>query len=159
MGGRVAQGVRRLTIEFVQVESVDHWIWHLHSCHFYIVSSAYNKLTKIDINQHQNPHHFCWLKVLPLKMSIFIWRLLRKCRKRIIYCVGALLQLPSKVARRTVVRMRTFTIFFLNMTFIENFGILFPVDLVSLLLSITRFFNIFINLAVQGVSHMRFKTL
>ena len=60
----------------LQVGSADQWIWHLHSSHCYSVSSAYNNLTNVDINQHQNPHQFVQLKVVPLKVTIFAWRLL-----------------------------------------------------------------------------------
>jgi hypothetical protein len=48
----------------------------LHSSQCYSVSGAYNKLSEVDINQHHNSHKFVWLKVVPLKRSIFVWRLL-----------------------------------------------------------------------------------
>ena len=49
----------------------------MHSSECYSVSSAYNKLSKVDLNQHHNSHKFVWLKAVPLKVSIFAWRLLR----------------------------------------------------------------------------------
>jgi hypothetical protein len=63
--------VGRLKSVVLQVGSPDQLIWHLHSSHCYSVSIAYNNLTDVDINQHQNPHQFVWLKVVPLKVSIF----------------------------------------------------------------------------------------
>jgi len=49
----------------------------LHTSQCYSISRAYNKLTEVDMNEHQNPHKFVWLKVVPLKVSIFAWRLFR----------------------------------------------------------------------------------
>jgi len=61
----------------IATSSTDHWIWQLHSSHCYSISSAYNKLTEVDINQHQNPYQFVRVKVVPLKVSIFAWMLWR----------------------------------------------------------------------------------
>jgi len=69
--------VGKLTLVVLQVGSADQWIWHLHSSHCYFVSSAYNKLTDVDNNVHQNSYKFVWVKVVPLKVSIFTWRLFR----------------------------------------------------------------------------------
>jgi hypothetical protein len=78
LGGRVGEGgVRRLTSVVLQVRSANHWVWHLHSSHCYFVSSAYKKLTEVESNEHQNSHKFVWLKVVPIKVSIFAWRLFR----------------------------------------------------------------------------------
>ena len=52
------------------------WSMDLAFARCYSVSSAYNNLTDVDIIQHQNPHQFVWLKVVPPKVSIFSWRLL-----------------------------------------------------------------------------------
>ena len=73
----VRECVGRLTPVVLQVGSADRWIWHLHSSQCYSVSSAYNKLSKMGINQYHNSHNFVWLKVNPLKVSIFAWKLLR----------------------------------------------------------------------------------
>jgi len=42
----------------------------------YFVSSVYNKLIEMDKNDHQNDYNFVWLKKVPLKVSIFAWKLM-----------------------------------------------------------------------------------
>jgi len=55
---------------------VDRWIWSLHTSNCYTVSSAYSFLTETNIRQEQiNNNIFTWLKAVPLKVSIFVWRL------------------------------------------------------------------------------------
>jgi len=53
------------------------WLWNLHSSKNYIVSIAYNFLQK-STNQHiiGDDNHVFWHKDVPLKVNVFVWRLL-----------------------------------------------------------------------------------
>ena len=66
----------RLTVVTLQVARMDRWNWSLHASNCYTVSSAYSYLTKTDFDRQQsNNNNFMWLKVVPLKVFIFAWRL------------------------------------------------------------------------------------
>jgi len=67
----------RLSNFSFQVDRVDKWIWKLHATNYYTVSSAYCFLTELEHDRHQqlNNNNFLWLKVVPLKVLIFAWRL------------------------------------------------------------------------------------
>jgi len=68
--------VARLTSDTLHVERSDRWIWSLHISNCYTVNSAYSYLTETYISQeHSNNNNFLWLKAVPLKVSIFAWRL------------------------------------------------------------------------------------
>lgn len=62
----------------------DRWIWRPHSSNRYIVSSAYQLLIEVVdngvvVNNNNNNvlHFILWLKDVPLKVSLFAWRLLQ----------------------------------------------------------------------------------
>ena len=67
----------RLSNFSFQVDHVDKWILKLHATNCYTVSSAYYFLTELEHNRHQqhNNNNFLWLKAVPLKVLIFVWRL------------------------------------------------------------------------------------
>jgi len=67
----VRECVKRLTSVVLQVGSADHWVWQLHFSMCYFVSSACNKLTKMDINDHHIDYNFVCLKEVSFKVSIF----------------------------------------------------------------------------------------
>jgi len=50
-------------------------VWNLHSSHCYTVQSAYSYLTTVDTNITEDFSQFLWIKVVPLKVNIFVWRL------------------------------------------------------------------------------------
>jgi len=60
----------------LQVEVLDWWVWKLHSSHRYTVKSAYNNLTVANVDFGEGFNHVLWIKVIPLKVNIFIWRML-----------------------------------------------------------------------------------
>jgi len=67
----VRECVEWLTSAVLQVGSIDQWVWHLHSSVYYSINSAYDKLTEMDINDHQDAYNFVWLKEVPLKVFYF----------------------------------------------------------------------------------------
>jgi len=52
----------------------DRWVWRLHSSQTYTVHSAYSYLTAVDFNITEDFSQFLWLKAVPLKVNIFVWR-------------------------------------------------------------------------------------
>jgi len=65
----------------LQVDDVDRWVWKVHSSNKYTVSRVYYRLTEeddhvINDNGHLTDNHLWWLKVVPLKVSLFAWCLL-----------------------------------------------------------------------------------
>jgi len=48
------------------------WVWRLHSSQRYTVKSAYNNLTAANVDLNVDGNHVMWLKVIPLKVNIFI---------------------------------------------------------------------------------------
>ena len=82
--------VGRLTLVVLQVGSVYRWIWHLHSSQCYSVSSASNKLSEVDINQHHNSHKFVRLRLFLLRYLFLLGGLcVIKCQQGIICYNGA----------------------------------------------------------------------
>lgn len=71
----VGECVERLNSVVLQVASEDRWNGYLHSSHGYTVSSAYDKLTEGLHNNATPNSQVLWLKVVPIKVSIFTWRL------------------------------------------------------------------------------------
>ncbi|GAU17363.1 hypothetical protein TSUD_232390 [Trifolium subterraneum] len=67
--------VERLSNVVLQVNVHDRWVWKLHPSHCYTVRSAYAFLTATDINLNEGFNRFLWLKSIPLKVNIFVWRL------------------------------------------------------------------------------------
>jgi hypothetical protein len=59
----------------LQDDTCDRWVWRLHSSHQYTVHSAYTHLTDHHSNINDDFVRFRWLKSVPLKVNIFIWRL------------------------------------------------------------------------------------
>jgi len=56
----------------------DRWIWHLHASNSYKVTSAYNHLLTFTSNNLAVTHMIkIWNKEVPLKISLYAWRLLR----------------------------------------------------------------------------------
>jgi len=60
---------------FLQVGTVDRWVWKLHPPQCYTVKSAYSFLTATDTNFTEGFDSFLWLKAVPLKVNLFAWRL------------------------------------------------------------------------------------
>jgi len=71
----VGECVERLSVLVLQVGLADRWVWKLHPSNKYTVQSAYTYLTAVNINITEDFHHFLWLKEVPLKVNIFVWRL------------------------------------------------------------------------------------
>ena len=56
----------------------DRWIWHVHASSSYTVTSAYNHMLTSTSNNLAVTHITeIWNKEVPLKISLFAWRLLR----------------------------------------------------------------------------------
>jgi len=68
--------VTQLSNVVLQVVDTDRWVWKHHSFQRYTVKSAYINLTAVDVDFNMGFNHVLWLKVIPLKINIFIWRLL-----------------------------------------------------------------------------------
>ncbi|RHN79618.1 putative reverse transcriptase zinc-binding domain-containing protein [Medicago truncatula] len=67
-----------LTNIVLQPNHYDRWIWHLHASNNYNVTSAYNHLLTLISNNLSATHTSeIWNKEVPLKISLFAWRLLR----------------------------------------------------------------------------------
>ena len=78
--------VGHLTPVVLQVGSVDRWIWHLHLSQCYSVSSAYNKLSEVDINQHHNSHKVVRLRLFLLRYLFLLGGFcVIECQQGIIY--------------------------------------------------------------------------
>ena len=73
--GLLGECVERLSNFVLQVDLANRWVWKLHSTHRYTVHSAYSYLTSVDNNIFEDFKHFLWLKTVPLKVNIFVWRL------------------------------------------------------------------------------------
>lgn len=71
----VVECVALLSPIVLQVGSLDRWVWKLHSSQRYTVNSAYRFLTAIEGNPNEGFHNMLWLKAVPLKVNIFVWRL------------------------------------------------------------------------------------
>ena len=62
----------------LQPTHLDRWIWHLHASSSYNVTSAYNHMLTSTSNNLEVTHITeIWNKEVPLKTSLFAWRLLR----------------------------------------------------------------------------------
>jgi len=73
--GLVVECVERLSSCVLQVGTINRWVWKFHPSQCYTVKSAYSYLTAIDTNLNDGFNSFLWLKAVPLKVNIFIWRL------------------------------------------------------------------------------------
>lgn len=71
----VGECVERLANIVLQVGMSDKWVWRLHSSQRYTVHSAYSCLTAVDNTTNEDFHQLLWLKAVPLKVDIFVWRL------------------------------------------------------------------------------------
>ncbi|GAU46642.1 hypothetical protein TSUD_246690 [Trifolium subterraneum] len=67
--------VGKLANIFLQVDEVDRWVWKLHSSQSYSVKSAYSYLSASETRISDSFDRFLWLKSVPLKVNIFVWRL------------------------------------------------------------------------------------
>ncbi|GAU10944.1 hypothetical protein TSUD_112380 [Trifolium subterraneum] len=59
----------------LQGDVSDRWVWKLHPSQSYSVRSAYSYLTLSDGSPVEDVASFLWVKSVPLKVNIFIWRL------------------------------------------------------------------------------------
>lgn len=66
----------RLTSIVLHVEVEDRCVWNLHPYLCYTINNAYKNLTEVDNINHQANSQILWLKIVPLNISIFVWRLL-----------------------------------------------------------------------------------
>lgn len=74
-GGTSRECLVQLTSVVLQVNRVNRWVWTLHASNCYTVGFAYSYLTDADNNNQQHNNQFLWLQEVPLKVSIFAWRL------------------------------------------------------------------------------------
>jgi len=51
------------------------YLWKLHTSQCYTVRSAYSYLTATETNLNEGFDSYLWLKVVPLKVNLFVWRL------------------------------------------------------------------------------------
>lgn len=70
--GLVRECVDRLSTCVLQVGTFDRWVWKLHVSQCYTVKSGYSYLTTTNNNLNEEFNIFLWLKVVPLKVNIFI---------------------------------------------------------------------------------------
>ncbi|XP_024634465.1 uncharacterized protein [Medicago truncatula] len=73
--GLLGECVGRLVNSVLQVDVSDRWEWKLLPTKSYSVQSAYSYLTAVDTNISEDFDQFLWLKAVPLKVNIFVWRL------------------------------------------------------------------------------------
>ncbi|GAU51229.1 hypothetical protein TSUD_136260 [Trifolium subterraneum] len=71
----VGECVDRFTNIILQEGVPGRWVRKLHSSQSYSVKSAYSFLTVSEISLSDSLDRFLWLKAVPLKVNIFIWRL------------------------------------------------------------------------------------
>jgi len=61
----------------LNVDVEDRWLWKLYSTtKGYSMSNAYNYLTWVDVINLLEDINILWLKVVPLKVSLFVWQML-----------------------------------------------------------------------------------
>lgn len=72
----VRECVERLSPIVLQVFLANRWVLKLHSSNYYIVSSVYNNFTAMDEASFMTFTLMVWIKVVPLKISIFPLRLI-----------------------------------------------------------------------------------
>jgi hypothetical protein len=65
-----------LLIVTLQVDSPDRWQWRLDPVTGYLVRDAYQMLTSQDAVNLGADEDLLWNKQVPLKLSVFMWRLL-----------------------------------------------------------------------------------
>jgi hypothetical protein len=73
--GLVSECTERVSSCILQVGTLDRWVWKLHTSQCYTVKSAYSFLTTTDTNLNEDYDSFLWLKAIPLKVNLFVWRL------------------------------------------------------------------------------------
>jgi hypothetical protein len=61
----------------LQVDVIDKWRWVPDPINGYTVRGTYQYLTSSDSPMEQGMSDMVWLKQVPLKVSVFMWRLLR----------------------------------------------------------------------------------
>ncbi|CAJ2645018.1 unnamed protein product [Trifolium pratense] len=66
-----------LSVIYLQVQSSDRWQWQPDPDTGYTVRGAYQLLTTMDSIIVDDAEHLIWHPQVPLKVSIFAWRLLR----------------------------------------------------------------------------------
>ncbi|XP_045831292.1 uncharacterized protein LOC123922638 [Trifolium pratense] len=66
-----------LSVISLQVQTSDRWQWQLDPDSGYTVRGAYQLLTTMDSIIVDDAEHLIWQPQVPLKVSIFAWRLLR----------------------------------------------------------------------------------
>ncbi|GAU19616.1 hypothetical protein TSUD_383110 [Trifolium subterraneum] len=71
----VAGYIARLSNVSLQTGVPDSWVWQLHNSGCYSVKSAYSYLTASEVRLNENFDKFLWLRSVPLKVNIFVWRL------------------------------------------------------------------------------------
>jgi len=77
-GEELESECRVLLIPIVLFTDVtDMWIWQLHVFSKYNVTSVYNYLTSRDQPLNNAHTTLIWHREVPLKVIIFVWRLLR----------------------------------------------------------------------------------
>lgn len=61
----------------LQTDVIDMWIWQPYVSSEYNVTSIYNYLASLDDNINNEDTIFYWHKEAPLKVNLFVWRLLQ----------------------------------------------------------------------------------
>ena len=70
--GLVGECADQLSSFVLQNGVTNRWVWKLHPSHKYTVKSSYSYLIAVDINLTEDFDHFLWLKVVLLKVNIFV---------------------------------------------------------------------------------------
>jgi len=60
----------------LQDNVIDRWRWILDHINGYSVKGTYQYLTLSDTHLDRGPFDEVWLKQVPIKVSVFVWRLL-----------------------------------------------------------------------------------
>ncbi|GAU20544.1 hypothetical protein TSUD_131020 [Trifolium subterraneum] len=71
----VAGCIARLANVSLQVGVPDSWVCQLHNSGCYSVKTTYSYLTASETRLNENFDKFLWLRSVPLKVNIFVWRL------------------------------------------------------------------------------------
>jgi hypothetical protein len=58
--------------------AVDRWVWHHNTYEGYIVKGAYQIITQTYHAHHDIHADLIWNKDVPLKVSLFSWRIFNK---------------------------------------------------------------------------------
>ncbi|GAU51648.1 hypothetical protein TSUD_414700 [Trifolium subterraneum] len=71
----VLECITRLSNVVLQVDARDAWVWKLHPSQSYSVKSTYLFFTAQNVTYNADYDRFIWLKPVPQKVNIFVWRL------------------------------------------------------------------------------------